>query len=130
MRYLTPEINRFFVDETKMAFIAGPRQVGKTTLAKHLLAQVVMEAFYFNWDIESHRKVIIKNPEDFWQRTAVPPVERKPRIGLDEIHKYPRWKRFLKGLYDASAARADILVTGSGRLDIYQRGGDSLFGRY
>jgi len=130
MRYLTPEINRFLAEEAKMAFIAGPRQVGKTTLAKHLLAQVGMEAFYFNWDIESHRKIIIKNPEDFWQRTAVPPVERKPRIGLDEIHKYPRWKRFLKGLYDATGKNIEILVTGSGQLDIYQRGGDSLLGRY
>jgi len=55
-----------------MAFIAGPRQVGKTTLAKHLLAKGGMEALYFNWDIESHRKLIIKNPEDFWQRTPVP----------------------------------------------------------
>ena len=130
MRYLAPEITRFFAEETKMAFIAGPRQVGKTTLVKHLLAKVGMEAFYFNWDIESHRKLIIKNPEDFWQRTTVSPSHQKPRIGLDEIHKYPRWKRFLKGLCDATGKEIEILVTGSGRLDIYQRGGDSLLGRY
>jgi predicted AAA+ superfamily ATPase len=48
MRYLTPEINRFLLEEEKMAFIAGPRQVGKTTLAKHFLTQVGAEAFYFN----------------------------------------------------------------------------------
>ena len=72
MRYLTPEIVRFFAEEAKMAFVAGPRQVGKTTLAKHLLANVGMEVLYFNWDIESHQKIIIKNPEDFWQRTPVP----------------------------------------------------------
>lgn len=130
MRYLTPEITRFFAEENKMAFIAGPRQVGKTTLAKHLLAKAEMEGFYFNWDIESHRKLIIKNPEDFWQRGTALPSHRKPRIGLDEIHKYPRWKRFLKGLYDSAGEDVEILVTGSGRLDIYQRGGDSLLGRY
>jgi len=130
MRYLTPEITRFFAEESKMAFIAGPRQVGKTTLAKHLLANVGMEVLYFNWDIESHQKIIIKNPEDFWQRTPVPSSQQKLRIGLDEIHKYPRWKRFLKGLYDATGKEIEILVTGSGRLDIYQRGGDSLLGRY
>jgi hypothetical protein len=67
MRYLAIEITRFFAEESKMAFIAGPRQVGKTTLARHLLAQAGTEALYFNWDIESHRKLIIKNPEDFWQ---------------------------------------------------------------
>ena len=112
-----------------MAFIAGPRQVGKTTLAKYLLTQVGAEAFYFNWDIESHRKAIIKSSEDFWRAPAPIPDRRKPRLCLDEIHKYPRWKRFLKGLYDARGKELEILVTGSGRLDLYQRGGDSLFGR-
>jgi predicted AAA+ superfamily ATPase len=130
MRYLTHEITRFFAEEAKMAFVAGPRQVGKTTLAKHLLSEVQMDAFYFNWDIESHRKAIIKSPEDFWKRTAVLPPRRTYRISLDEIHKYPRWKRFLKGLYDATGKDIEILVTGSGRLDLYQRGGDSLLGRY
>lgn len=110
MRYLTPEIDRFFLEEAKMAFIAGPRQVGKTTLAKHLLAQIHAEAFYFNWDIESHRKAIIKSPEDFWQGSAPIPGRPKPRLGLDEIHKYPRWKRFLKGLYDAKGKDLEILV--------------------
>jgi predicted AAA+ superfamily ATPase len=130
MRYLAPEIIRFFTEESKMAFIAGPRQVGKTTLAKHLLAKAGAEALYFNWDIESHRKLIIKNPEDFWQRIPSPSAQQKTRISLDEIHKYPRWKRFLKGLYDSTGKAVEILVTGSGRLDVYQRGGDSLLGRY
>lgn len=130
MRYLTSEITRHFAEEAKMAFIAGPRQVGKTTLAKHLLASVGMEDLYFNWDIESHRKILIKYPESFWQRNRTLPSHRKPRLGLDEIHKYPRWKRFLKGLYDATGKEIEILVTGSGRLDLYQKGGDSLLGRY
>jgi predicted AAA+ superfamily ATPase len=130
MRYLTSEITRFLAEESKMALIAGPRQVGKTTLAKHLLARVGMEALYFNWDIESHRRLLVKYPEDFWKRPLLPSSQRKPRIGLDEIHKYPRWKRFLKGLYDATGKEIEILVTGSGRLDVYQRGGDSLLGRY
>lgn len=130
MRYLSSEINRFFLEEAKMAFVAGPRQVGKTKLAKHLLSLVASDAFYFNWDIESHRKAIIRNPEDFWQVGGMLPGKAKQRIGLDEIHKYPRWKRFLKGLYDARGKDLEVIVTGSGRLDIYQRGGDSLFGRY
>ena len=130
MRYLSSEINRFFSEEAKMAFVAGPRQVGKTTLAKHLLSLVASDAFYFNWDIESHRKAIIRTPEDFWQVSDTLARKGKQRIGLDEIHKYPRWKRFLKGLYDARGKDLDVIVTGSGRLDIYQRGGDSLFGRY
>ncbi len=111
-----------------MIFIAGPRQVGKTTLAKFLLEQTSSASSYFNWDIESHRKKILKDPEGFWRSREDRPG--KPRIALDEIHKYPRWKRFLKGFYDAVSQEAEILVTGSGRLDVYQRGGDSLLGRY
>lgn len=119
-----------------MTFIAGPRQVGKTTLARQFLQLKKCGNRYFNWDIESHRKAILKSPERFWTEDApaVPALvardREKPCVVLDEIHKYPRWKRFLKGLYDAVSGEVDIIVTGSGRLDIYQRGGDSLFGRY
>ncbi len=129
MRYLTPEIERLFREEHKMCFIAGPRQVGKTTLAKHLLGDSGVSSSYFNWDIESDRKLILRHSQDFWLRKGLahdPPY----RVALDEIHKFPRWKRFLKELYDAHGSDLELLVTGSGRLDIYQRGGDSLFGRY
>lgn len=110
------------LSEGKMAFLSGPRQVGKTTAAKGLLEG--QEAGYFNWDVESHRRGVLRAPEDFWPSTSV------RRIVLDEIHKYPRWKRFLKGLHDARGGQVEIVVTGSGRLDVYQKGGDSLFGRY
>ncbi len=109
-----------------MAFVAGPRQVGKTTLLRRLLDRAGQAGNYFNWDIESNRKAVLRHPEGFWTQ----PKAARSRIALDEIHKYPRWKRFLKGLYDAAGAQTDILVTGSGRLDVYQRGGDSLLGRY
>lgn len=122
MRSLTAELLRFLSEEKKMAFIAGPRQVGKTTLAKHILSRAGKDGGYFNWDVESHRKAILKDPESFWAGAG--------RIVLDEIHKYPRWKRFLKGLHDATTPGVEVIVTGSGRLDVYQRGGDSLFGRY
>src|SRR5271170_3203801 len=121
MRYLTPELTRLLRDERKMAFIAGPRQVGKTTLARSLLSAAGQGGNYFNWDVESQRKAVLASPEAFWSGA---PAGRCARIALDEIHKYPRWKRFLKGLYDAAGADTELLVTGSGRLDVYQRGGD------
>lgn len=126
MRYLAPELLRLLAEERKMAFVAGPRQVGKTTLVRHLLERAGQPENYFNWDVESSRKAILRRPESFW----TPPRAGRTRIALDEIHKYPRWKRFLKGLYDAAGRETEILVTGSGRLDVYQRGGDSLLGRY
>jgi predicted AAA+ superfamily ATPase len=123
MRYITADVEES-LESGKMAFVSGPRQVGKTTLAKSLL--VDPSSAYFTWDLDAHRKRILRLPEPFW---PLPPRGRA-RIVLDEIHKYPRWKRLLKGLYDTRGDEVELIVTGSGRLDVYQKGGDSLLGRY
>ncbi|MBI2933731.1 MAG: ATP-binding protein [Planctomycetes bacterium] len=125
MRYLSADLARCVEEERKMALLVGPRQVGKTTLARSLLPA---SGAYFNWDIEEDRRLLVRSPGEFWRAKTA--GTRRVRIVLDEIHKYPRWKRFLKGLFDAHSAELEILVTGSGRLDVYQRGGDSLLGRY
>lgn len=127
MRYILPEILTCITQEKKMALISGPRQVGKTTLAQSILKEKGAEKSYFNWDTERDRRTILRKKEDFWRERINP---NQPCIVLDEIHKYPRWKRFLKGLYDSSKNKVEIIVTGSGKLDVYQKGGDSLFGRY
>jgi predicted AAA+ superfamily ATPase len=62
MRHLTAETLRFLSEEKKMVLVAGPRQAGKTTLPKHLPAPAGERAAYFNWDIESHRKAILRSP--------------------------------------------------------------------
>ncbi len=113
-----------------MVFLTGPRQVGKTTFSQELLKEAFpasWERGYFNWDIPEVQKSVLTDPTHFWNPSDRPPL---PRIVLDEIHKYPRWKRFLKGFADANRTRVETIVTGSGRLDVYQKGGDSLFGRY
>ena len=51
-------------------------------------------------------------------------------IAFDEIHKRPDWKNFLKGFYDSYEKEVHIIITGSARLDVYKKGGDSLMGRY
>ena len=94
MRYLSSEIERLFAEENKMCLIAGPRQVGKTTLAKHWLEESGLPRAYFNWDVYSDRRSILKYPDDFWMRKN--PSSKTPvTLVLDEIHKFPRWKRFL-----------------------------------
>lgn len=102
--------------QRKMVFVAGPRQVGKTTLAQGLPGA---EAGYLNWDIQAHREKILRRElpaNDLWI--------------FDEIHKYRLWRNYLKGLYDGRPASQRILVTGSARLDLYRYSGDSLQGRY
>jgi predicted AAA+ superfamily ATPase len=115
------------VRDKNMIFLAGPRQSGKTTLS-HIIAQKFSSNFYMNWDIPEHRRKFFENPVFFEE------VPRKdlsaPLIVFDEIHKYKDFKNFLKGVYDQFHESYKFLVSGSGRLDIYQRGGDSLAGRY
>lgn len=110
-----------------MVFMAGPRQAGKTTLAR-IIAEGFTNSLYFNWDILEHRAKLFANPTFF--TTLTRHDNSKPLVIFDEIHKYNDWKNYLKGIYDQFAADYQFLVTGSGRLDLYQKGGDSLAGRY
>ena len=130
MRYLETDLRQTIEKEKKMAFVAGPRQVGKTTLAQALLKEKETLSRYFNWDVVKDRQRILHEPDDFWRSSDAADPVSPSRVVLDEIHKYPRWKRFLKGFFDAHRGEVEVIVTGSGRLDIYQKGGDSLFGRY
>ncbi len=114
----------------KMAFVVGPRQVGKTTLARMLLRDRGTADLYRNWDDLGFRRTIARDPYGFVDTYRPKRGVEKPLLALDEIHKLPRWKRYLKGLWDTRGDSLDVLVTGSGRLDVYQKGGDSLLGRY
>jgi len=114
----------------RIAFVVGPRQVGKTTLAQALLAKRKSKDLYRSWDDLEWRREFVSVPYGFVDAYRPRSGEIRPLVVLDEIHKYPRWKTYIKGLWDTRKERVDLLVTGSGRLDIYQRGGDSLLGRY
>jgi len=111
----------------QMVFIAGPRQAGKTTFAQ-MTAENFSNSLYFNWDIFENKRQLIENPY-FYEN-----LNRKdssiPLVIFDELHKYPQWKNYLKGIYDRDKENYKFLVSGSGRLDLYQKGGDSLAGRY
>ncbi len=113
-RYLDAQVKRDLA--RKMVFLAGPRQVGKTTLAQDLPGA---SGGYLSWDVVEHRECILKR--EF-------PVSRL--WVFDEVHKYRSWRNLLKGLYDSRRRGQQILVTGSARLDFYRFGGDSLQGRY
>ena len=111
--------------DRQMAFVAGPRQVGKTTTCRRHADEVL------NWDNADDRAVILAGPAATAQRLALERLRSRPPVTLiDEIHKFGRWKAFLKGFFDTYGERSRLIVTGSSRLDIYRRGGDSLMGRY
>ena len=104
---------------TKTVVLTGPRQVGKTTLSRQLM-QSFGSAQYLNWDVLADRVVLQRQS---WN----------PRAGLlvmDEIHKMPNWKAWLKGVADGRLAGQALLVTGSARMETFRQSGDSLAGRY
>lgn len=102
-----------------MVLLAGPRQAGKTTLAKDI-AKEFPNSTYLNYDRIQDRKIM---KDESW-------LPNTDLLILDEIHKMPKWKNYLKGIFDTKSEKLKILVTGSARLDLFRQAGDSLAGRY
>ncbi len=105
--------------KSKIVLLVGPRQSGKTWLAKDI-AKSFSKSLYLNYDQINDRKII---QEQAW-------LETTDLLILDELHKMPGWKNYLKGIFDTKPIQMQILVTGSARLDVYDQLGDSLAGRY
>jgi len=101
----------------KYVFLGGPRQSGKTTLAKSLNEN---NYEYLNYDLSTDRQIMTSAT---WSRET-------ELIVLDEFHKFPNWKTFIKGIYDTEGKNPHLLVTGSAKLNIFKKGNDSMAGRY
>ncbi len=112
-----------------MIFLNGPRQVGKTTISKSLAGEA--DHFtYLNWDIQEDREQILRGQRHLAENTGVNRLNNHTVIIFDELHKYSKWKNYLKGFFDAYQEHCHILVTGSQKLMMEQKKGDSLMGRY
>lgn len=119
VRYIRPNIEDDL--KRKMVFVGGPRQVGKTRLSLSFLdPPTEANPAYLNWDTLQDQQRILSGGIPVDQNLVV----------LDEIHKFARWRNWVKGLYDKHRSTLSVLVTGSARLDYYRKGGDSLQGRY
>ena len=105
--------------QKKIVLLSGPRQVGKTWLAKHI-ATSFKNPLYLNYDRLEDRNIIHK---ESW-------LENIDFLILDELHKMDGWKNYLKGVFDTKPEHLQILVTGSARLESFRQSGDSLAGRF
>lgn len=103
----------------KMVFLVGPRQAGKTWLAKEI-AKSFKHPVYLNYDRREDRTII---DSEAW-------LESTDLLVIDELHKMPGWKQYIKGVFDTKPKHMAVLVTGSARLDTFQSTGESLAGRY
>ena len=127
IRTLSAPLQKHLTSNRQMAFLVGPRQVGKTTLAQSFLKEIKPGWNYFNWDDPAQRKILLRDV--FTGRFSFS-AEAQPIVVFDEIHKYPRWKNALKGLFDTHEPNTHWIVTGSAALDGYRKGQDSLVGRH
>ena len=121
-----------FSDEytDKMRFVAGPRQSGKTTLAQNVLKRHGLEKLYYNWDRREIRNKYYNNAYFYNDDLLSFPAKTPKWICFDEIHKMPKWKNILKDVYDTDKDKTRFIITGSARLDLFRKSGDSLTGRY
>ncbi len=123
-------IRDHYKSQKEMLFLVGPRQVGKTT-SSVMTGEEQDHLYYYNWDDDNDKLKITAGAEVIANDTGLSKARSvRPMIVFDEIHKYSRWRSFLKGFYDKYGRYACILLTGSARLDFYRKSGDSLMGRY
>lgn len=126
-RFYQTLVKQHFEQNRQMLFLAGPRQVGKTTIAKACGGN---DFIYLNWDkLPDRQKLIDENLTIFNKVQSDIAGHESPLIILDELHKKANWKNYLKGIFD-SYPSLKILITGSAKLTVYRRGNDSLMGRY
>ncbi|MBR6587518.1 MAG: ATP-binding protein [Kiritimatiellae bacterium] len=109
----------------QMVFVSGPRQVGKTTMCE------AVASTYLSWDDEDVRRAIQSGQRAVADKYALNVAAESEKVLVyDEIHKYSKWKQFLKGFYDLYGRNLRIVATGSAKMDVYKKGGDSMMGRY
>lgn len=123
-------IEEHFSLNRQMLFLVGPRQVGKTTTSLEV-AEPKVRHHYYSWDVQSDREKMVQGAQAVAEDIGLGRLAKEPCfVVFDELHKYSKWKTFLKGFFDLYSKETQILVTGSARLDVYKTGGDSLMGRY
>jgi len=120
-RYLTGAIADNALAEGQVALVTGPRQVGKSTLARLLLTS---ESNFFPYDDGVFRRKWARSPEDALEIREPGPVV------LDEIHKDRKWRTKLEGWYEKLEKHVPVILTESARPALHSWGCDNLLGRY
>ena len=112
--FVTTLAERFSAERPLIQVLAGPRQVGKTTGVRQLLAQEAWPHHYANADdvLVSDRNWLLEQ----WQRALL--LGDGALLVVDEIQKLANWPETIKSLWDAQPGRLRVLLLGSSALQI------------
>jgi uncharacterized protein len=122
MEYITRELERKFLklnDFFKVILVTGARQVGKTTMLKHLSES---SRTYVTMDNAMARELAQNDPVLFFQTY-------KPPILIDEVQKAPELFEQIKIICDDSDENGLIWLTGSQQYRTMEKVRESLAGR-
>ena len=117
---------RLLDDSPRIQVLVGPRQVGKTTGIKQLLARYPYASHYANADdlLNTDRSWLLEH----WQQAVS--LGRQALLVIDEIQKIPNWSETLKSLWDKSPYAIKVVVLGSSSLQLQKGLTESLAGRF
>jgi len=118
------------LDESEITLIVGPRQVGKTTLMKGLMEELIKKgekAIYLSLDDESATS-FFESQDRLIERLRFEFGDTKGFVFIDEIQRKENAGLFLKGIYDRNLPWK-LVVSGSGSLELKEKIHESLVGR-
>jgi predicted AAA+ superfamily ATPase len=123
-RLITPKIEQSLLEQAAVAII-GPRQVGKTTLAREI-AESRPGSLYLDLEAREDREKLAE-PALFLRRYE------NSLVVLDEIHRVPELFSSLRGIIDSGRrsghGKGRFLVLGSASMDLLRQSSESLAGR-
>lgn len=118
--------NRLRADGPLIQVLVGPRQVGKTTGMRQLLARTSGKCHYANADdlLVADRSWLLEQ----WQKALL--LGDGALLVVDEIQKVPNWSESIKSLWDQQPRRLRVVLLGSSSLQIQIGLTESLAGRF
>jgi len=117
---------RLSTGQSLIQVLVGPRQVGKTTGVKQLLARYPYAVHYANADdlLTTDRTWLLEQ----WQKALL--MGKKTLLVIDEIQKVPNWSETIKSLWDKTPKALRVIILGSSSLQLQKGLTESLAGRF